>query len=225
MNPRVGLAAPFVAVAAFAVVYLPILTRLLPANGWIKLPFSPQSFFLISTLVILKVRKLSFAGIGFSKVHALKNARMGILLALVPVGITLAAAWVLTEIDSFFPFLKRPFFGGVPSAAPVQIYQLVTLLFLAPLAEEFFFRGILLKALRENYPAWLSVLGSSLIFMGANGHLALGPLVLGVINALLMLRTGSILPGMVFHAASNSYGPAMLTWLPNLYRYFEFFYR
>lgn len=225
MNPRVGLAAPFVAVAAFAVVYLPISTHFLPAHGWFKLPFSPQSFFLISTLVILRVRKLPFAGIGFSKVHALKNTRLGILLALIPVGITLAAAWVLTETDSFFPFLKRPIFGGEPSAAQVQVYQLVTLLLLAPIAEEFFFRGILLKALREHYAAWLSVIGSSLIFMGAHGHLALGPLVLGVINAILMLRTGSIIPGMVFHAVANTYGPAMLTWFPNLYWHLEFFYR
>ena len=217
MTPKFGLALPFSALIVFAILYLPFLSRFLPSNPWVRMPFSPQIFFLVSTLAIMKLRKLSRSDIGFSPDKAFKNIWLGFGVGCVPVALVLVAGLVLTA-------LKRPIFGGDPLNTAIPVHELVTLLLLAPICEELFFRGILLRSLREHYPSWLAVFGSALLFMGSHGHLALGALVLGIITALLPLRTGSIVPGIVFHAVANAYGPVMVAWFPNLYRYLSFFY-
>jgi membrane protease YdiL (CAAX protease family) len=121
-----------------------------------------------------------------------------------------------------FVGLLQPF-GGNPGNLPSPA-ALVTLLLLAPLSEEIFFRGILLKGIRENHPGWVAVTVSSLIFMGAHGSFAAGPLILGIVNGIVTLRSGSIVPGIVFHTISNLYGPAMTLLTPNLARALQFLY-
>ncbi|HKP21242.1 MAG TPA: type II CAAX endopeptidase family protein [Thermoleophilaceae bacterium] len=82
----------------------------------------------------------------------------------------------------------------------------------APVAEEFFFRGFFYRALRSRW----SVLGAALIdgllfgvihydFSGADALLILPPLgVLGFIFCLVYERTGSIYPVIAMHAFNNA---------------------
>jgi membrane protease YdiL (CAAX protease family) len=225
MSNSIGLTAPFFSLVIFGFLYLPILSRFLPGPGWLRLPFSPQVFFFLSSVVILRVKRLRFADIGFSKDRWLKRSGFGIAIGFIPVAAVLLLALLLTQIDGIHPFLKRPLFGGAPLENGIRAYDLATLLLLAPISEEIFFRGILFRGLRENYPTWIAVVASALIFMGGHGRLAFGPLALGVINAIVVLRTGSIVPGMLFHSIANAYGPVMVFWFPNLYRYLQFLYQ
>jgi membrane protease YdiL (CAAX protease family) len=224
MNRTVGFNLPLLALVLFGILYLPPLRRFLPADGWVRLLVSPQVFFLGASLIILRVRKLSFREIGLSRDSVLRHLRTGTLLGIAPAALTLLVALLLTAIDTFHPFLTRPLFGGDPLPWRILGFHLVSLLVLAPFCEELFFRGILLKSLREQYPAWIAVAASSLLFMGAHGSLAAGPLILSVVNCVVVLRTGSILPGIVFHAISNAYGPLMTAFFPNLYRTLSFLY-
>ena len=85
---------------------------------------------------------------------------------------------------------------------------ILTVLFLAvltPVGEEFLFRGVITNALLRYGPV-IGVLGSSVVFALFHGvNLALpSALVVGIIAAEAMRRSGSIWPAVVIHAVNNA---------------------
>ncbi len=82
---------------------------------------------------------------------------------------------------------------------------LVTTVFVAPVFEEFIFRGVLLPVLDKEQNRFLAIIFSALIF--ALAHLSVGetpPLfVLGIGLALLRLSTGRLLPCVIMHSLWN----------------------
>jgi CAAX protease family protein len=76
----------------------------------------------------------------------------------------------------------------------------------APIAEEFFFRGFFFTALRSSLGLWPSALITGLVFGLIHFKLEfLAPLaVLGVALCLLYAKTGSLLPCIALHALNNS---------------------
>ncbi len=91
--------------------------------------------------------------------------------------------------------------AGGPLALTLQLLFIAVL---TPIGEEFAFRGVIATAL-ERYGAWVSVIGSTVIFALAHGiNLALIPaIVVGAINGLLLVRTKSVWPGVIVHAVNN----------------------
>lgn len=225
MNTSIGLSAPVLSLLAFSAVYNPWTLRFFPKTGWAALATSPQAFFLVASGLIIWWRRLTLDTFGLNRRAIRPGILWGLGLGMSPILLTAVIAGILSAMDSIHSFLPRPFLGGLPIAVDISKWNLVSLLILAPLSEELFFRGILLRGLREAYSPFWSVALSSVIFMGAHGGFKPGPLILGLIAAPVAFRTHSILAGILFHAISNAYGPAMLTWFPNLYRYLDFFYR
>lgn len=94
--------------------------------------------------------------------------------------------------------------GGASSVALVAATVVV-----APLVEELLYRGYLLGALRERMPGFAAVLVSALLFVfvlhfePAN---LVAALCLGLATGWCALRTGSLLPGIIVHMASNAVG-------------------
>ncbi|GAA3679513.1 type II CAAX endopeptidase family protein [Streptomyces iranensis] len=91
------------------------------------------------------------------------------------------------------------------NAGPLAlILQLLFIAVLTPIGEEFAFRGVISTAL-NRYGAWVSVIGSTVIFALAHGiNLAMIPaLVVGTINGILLVRTKSVWPGVIVHAVNN----------------------
>jgi membrane protease YdiL (CAAX protease family) len=82
----------------------------------------------------------------------------------------------------------------------------------APLAEEFFFRGFFYRALRSRYSVLVAALVDGLVFGvihypgdGSGGLLILPPLAaLGVMFCLVLERTGSLYPVIALHALNNA---------------------
>ena len=74
-----------------------------------------------------------------------------------------------------------------------------------PFAEELFFRGVVYTALRR-YGSVLATLGSAALFGIAHGVsvLLLVAFLFGVVNAVLMERSGSIWPAVIAHATNNT---------------------
>jgi membrane protease YdiL (CAAX protease family) len=79
----------------------------------------------------------------------------------------------------------------------------------APLGEEFLFRGFVFRVLRNRWGVWPAALISSAVFMAF--HIGWVPAavlglagVFGLGTCLLYHRTGSLYPGLVFHALLNS---------------------
>jgi hypothetical protein len=87
----------------------------------------------------------------------------------------------------------------------------ITLLFLflsigAPLVEELFFRGMLLRAIERRYGSIAGIAGSAVLFGLAHFELLQLPalILFGVVLAVLANRTGRLGPGIVAHATFNA---------------------
>lgn len=79
---------------------------------------------------------------------------------------------------------------------------------LAPIAEEMVFRGAALRKLLEWQPKhrWLMIFLSALFFALAHMNPAqfIHPLLIGLLLGWMYERTGSIVPGIIYHWANNS---------------------
>ena len=113
----------------------------------------------------------------------------------------LLAQWL--GLDILVPDQGLEEIAALDGAAMLPTFAIVGLL--APFAEEVFFRGFLLAALVSMIGGLRGALASSAIFSVA--HLNVGTLVpifvMGMLLAWLYLRTGSIWPPFVAHAAQN----------------------
>lgn len=98
--------------------------------------------------------------------------------------------------------------GDYRSAASGSLLTLVVTILagalLTPVGEELLFRGVLANAL-GRYSPWVSVLVSAGVFALAHGLNVILPIAftVGVVNALLLRKTGSIWPGVCVHAMNN----------------------
>jgi membrane protease YdiL (CAAX protease family) len=91
---------------------------------------------------------------------------------------------------------------------------LLSIVVVAPVAEELMFRGLLLDWLREHLPAGAAIWVGSLVFAALHGisfHSGAGTwlafadrTLLGVGASVFTLRTGSLRPGIVLHAITNA---------------------
>jgi membrane protease YdiL (CAAX protease family) len=94
-----------------------------------------------------------------------------------------------------------------------QQYQLIlafiTLVVVAPVAEEVLFRGYLLGKLRKLFPTWAAILATSVLFglihVGTTGawNVAVDTFALSIILCLLRVSTGSIWASMLLHMIKN----------------------
>jgi len=135
----------------------------------------------------------------------------------VPVGVAvgLACQFVMVPL-LYLPFrLNDPNLGNRLEEPARKLNQLASgpgfalLLFVvvvgAPLIEELFFRGLLLRALEARFGAAWAVAGSSVAFGLAHYQPLqfLGLAAFGVVLSLLAWRTGRLGPGLVAHAVFN----------------------
>jgi uncharacterized protein len=90
---------------------------------------------------------------------------------------------------------------------------------IAPIAEEIFFRGIVLRGFLDRYSVRKAIWASAILFAAVhlNPWQAIIALPLGAAYACMVIRTGSIWPGVLSHAvinlAHNFLTPTMLAWL------------
>ena len=130
------------------------------------------------------------------------------------VGVDLAyRPWHLQHLNQPVTHL----FGGASGASAVLI-ALMTLLG-APFMEELFFRGLVFRGLagvlhaRERGLAlWAAVLASALLFALAHGEAAqfAGLAAVGVVLAVLVVRTQRLMPSFLTHASFNAVALAAL---------------
>ena len=127
--------------------------------------------------------------------------------------------------------LLRPLVGEPEVSGPVQelvdksqglayIGLLLSVAVGAPIVEELFFRGLLLRSLQKRFHNGLAVFLSAVAFGLAHGStLPVDAVVLvmvslmafGAVLAVLAIRTGRLGPGIVAHAAFNLFTILYLT--------------
>jgi len=120
-------------------------------------------------------------------------------------------AWLTLLILDQFPGLKllleehHPLTGALQSNGGLSINYLLVLAVMPALCEELAFRGFILTGLRRRFHAWTAVFLSSFLFalFQMNVFQFAPHFILGVVMALIALRTNSVAPSMVFHLVYN----------------------
>jgi len=95
----------------------------------------------------------------------------------------------------------------IGAATPSQKVAFVLALSLMPaVCEELAFRGFILSGFRRIGSKWRAIVYSALVFGFAHGVLqqSLVASLVGVVIGYLVLQSGSILPGMAYHAVHNA---------------------
>jgi sodium transport system permease protein len=94
---------------------------------------------------------------------------------------------------------------GMVTSAP--LWQALLVICLAPaICEELAFRGFILSGLRRMGHTWGAIVLTSLFFGLAHGILqqSLGAAVVGLVIGYIAVKTGSLLPGVLYHGVHNS---------------------
>ena len=160
-------------------------------------------------------------------------SRRGIGMSDLGLGTGIRASWIAYAIGGFIiAIFLYPAVEAIVRAIGVGMFwwgdgrfkylsaldwclAVVAAVLMAPVIEEIFFRGYLLRAFlerTENAPAAICL--SSLVFMSV--HALMGPGILiyvflwSLIPAYLYLRTGSLYPAMLMHALNNVFAYVVL---------------
>jgi sodium transport system permease protein len=120
-----------------------------------------------------------------------------------------AMLWLNEAIRILYPLSPAALFKlreieGMFAAAP--LWQVFSVVCLAPaICEELAFRGFILSGLRRMGHMWGAIVISALFFGLAHGILqqSIGATVIGIVIGYVAVKTGSLLPGMVYHAVHN----------------------
>jgi CAAX protease family protein len=207
-GPTIGIGRSILLSVVFYVVFLAVSTAIgtvWRSLGWQQLGmFSaiilPQlAAWTITILLGLQWARRDFRDVcpitGFPKriVPALLVTSFGATILL----LALASLIPIPEAMNRYIEAQRAQSGVLTIMLPVVI--------VAPIAEETFFRGLLLHCYLERYRVTKAVWASAIIFavFHLNPWQATIALPLGLWFAWLVLRTGSILPGMLCHAMVN----------------------
>jgi len=131
-----------------------------------------------------------------------------IILGGLPIG------WLIAWIQTFFLELPEEMLAalqGVLTADDLgRVMWLLLLVAITPaICEEIVFRGVLLQGLLRNAPTHVAILASSFVFgvfhLSFESAIRLLPtMFLGALLALVVARTGSILPAMLMHFLNNA---------------------
>jgi membrane protease YdiL (CAAX protease family) len=137
-------------------------------------------------------------------------------------GLLLALAVQIVVLPGI-AYLLRPLLGQPEVSGPAQdlldkaqgaafLGLVLSVAVGAPIVEELFFRGLLLRSLQRRVPTWVAVVVSSVAFGIAHGSsLPVDAVILvmvsltafGAILAVLAIRTGRLGPSIVTHAVFN----------------------
>jgi membrane protease YdiL (CAAX protease family) len=95
-------------------------------------------------------------------------------------------------------------FNGVTQQYEL-ILAFITLVIIAPVAEEVLFRGYLLGKLRKYVPVWAAILATSILFGLIHGawNLAIDTFALSIILCILRITTGSLWAPILLHMTKN----------------------
>ena len=127
-------------------------------------------------------------------------------IVFVSIAFSLAMFWLqLAIISPAFPWLAQLLLEPVetPGGVGYEYFMLLSLVILAPIVEEFVFRGVFLTRFMAKTSMWGGILISSLLF-GVLHLDFVGAFLFGIIASLLYLRTGNLLLPILLHMLNNA---------------------
>lgn len=151
--------------------------------------------------IVMVVNKQKFSQLFILKRLSFKNALASILIGIGLVFIINGIVrYMVAELDFDISYLENEIFRVYDFAYVIIIVGVLT-----PIFEELFFRGIILSRLIISFGSVLSVLISAIIFSTSHLNLVQSIYVLpiGILSAVLVIRTGSVLSSMWLHIFYN----------------------
>nr|WP_246231740.1 type II CAAX endopeptidase family protein [Sporosarcina jiandibaonis] len=144
------------------------------------------------------------------------------VIVIVSIAFSLSAFWLyLYLLSPILPFVVDFLLAEtpMPESGMYLIIEIVMITILAPIVEEFFFRGVILQRLIKKTSVWGGILISSILFGILHADI-IGAFLFGVITALLVIRTGNLLIPILLHMLNNTLAvalmfvpPAWIEWL------------
>lgn len=149
----------------------------------------------------------------------LKTKPFGVLFwaAIAAMGTILPSEWIVEQLQYSMPESTEKLFEqimGEPTG-----YLAIGLL--APLAEELVFRGAILRKLLGMFGEgrhWIAIVISALIFGAVHMNIPqfVHASLIGLLLGWMYYRTGSILPGVMFHWVNNTVAYVMFNAMPQM---------
>lgn len=127
-------------------------------------------------------------------------------IVIVSIAFSLSAFWFfLYTLNSFFPPLVDFLLEAtlMPENKGFLAIEIITIVILAPIVEEFIFRGVILHRLIRKTSVWGGILISSLVFGFLHADF-IGAFLFGIITSLLFLRTGNLMIPILMHMINNT---------------------
>lgn len=127
-------------------------------------------------------------------------------IVFVSIAFSLSAFWLLLySLNPILPLLVDFLMEGyqMPESGLYLGIEIIGITVLAPIVEEFVFRGVILQRLIGKSSVWGGVLISSLLF-GILHADVIGAFLFGIIASLLFIRTGNLLIPILMHAINNT---------------------
>lgn len=145
------------------------------------------------------------------------------VIVVISIAFSLGAFWLyLYLLSPILPFLvdflleETP----MPEAGIFLLIEIVMITILAPIVEEFFFRGVILQRLIKKTSVWGGILISSLLFGILHADI-IGAFIFGIITALLFIRTGNLLIPILVHMLNNTLAVALMYMPPSWIKWLD----
>ena len=184
--------------AAFCCEFIEFLTKItINSTAW-----SMAIYMLAAELYIIhKCRKKFHLRVRLEKIQKMPKAIIFLLVFLV-------------GLFQFFPMTALENFMDLPDYMGQDIVDMahnpigiLVLCIIAPIAEEYLFRGLMMrKMLRWNISPWYAIIASSILFglIHLNPAQIPGAIILGIFMAWMCYRTRSLIPGIIIHITNNT---------------------
>lgn len=181
-----------------------LLSILLPQEGWIDTVYllTYQTLQFIPILVLLRLRRATWADLGFRKARPNVMALgCGLIILLLGLNLVNNLIWLALGVE-----VQAEQFSGLLASLEQPALLLIVGILFAPLFEETIFRGFLFGGLRHKWGWTKAALVSSAIF--GVSHLSIAAFIptfaLGFLFSYLYQKSNSIWPGIILHTLINS---------------------
>lgn len=176
-------------------------------------PGLPQLYFFIMSFWVVWGIKLPWREWGFVTPTWRREIGLGLALGMVPLAIVLLGWWWLPHHTV-----------AEKSTSVISYYSIFLLVVAAPIAEEWFFRGLLARFLLRQFKPRYVVLVTAMVFAISHFRWQPGPFLLGLATTALYVWRRNLLAVIVLHAICNAIGPLLYHYLPQVYDDFKIFF-
>jgi hypothetical protein len=161
--------------------------------------------YVVAAWFVASRRRVALAGLGLRPAPA-RFVLLGVAAGLAVKGVTIAVLLLLRRSGVAVGDAQASLFDLAEGSAAMLLGIVLVGGLLIPFAEELFYRGVWYEGLRPHFGFLPAALASALVFAAVHGLTVVFPVafVLGLLNAWLYRRSGSLWPAVAAHVANNT---------------------